>query len=183
MLHPTRFHRVIVMTLVSLMLLLLVAPQAGINQSALALTPDRAQRAALDSWPQVQKDPQRSGYVPQTVVGPYTKLWQRDLPPVSSRVQPVIAEGLIFLPFNDGSLHALSAIDGHTVWSFPTGGALVNSAAYDDGRVFFGSADHFIYAVHAISGTLAWQVETGSTVKRSLHLCRVCYQRDIGLAG
>ncbi len=163
MLSLARFRRVFATTLVILIMLLLVAPQTGMSQSALAVAPDRL--AAPDSWPQVQKDAQHSGYVPQTVVGPYTKLWQRDLPPVSSRVQPIIAEGLIFLPSNDGSLYALSTTDGHTVWSFPTGNALVNAAAYDNGRVFFGSTDHFIYAVHVVSGMLAWKYETGSTVK------------------
>lgn len=116
------------------------------------------------SWAQVQGDAQHSGYVSQTLGPPYSVLWRRDTPPVSARVQPVIAAGLVFLPSNDGCLYALSTSDGHTAWSYCTGGALVNSAAYDGGRVFFGSTDHHIYSVNA-DGSLAWRYETGSTVK------------------
>ncbi|MGD2144520.1 MAG: PQQ-binding-like beta-propeller repeat protein, partial [Anaerolineae bacterium] len=102
--------------------------------------------------------------MPQSIGPPYRELWRRDTPPVSARVQPIIAEGLVFLPCNDGALYALSASTGQTAWSYPTEGALVNSAAYADGGVFFGSTDHFVYAVNT-DGTLAWRYETGSTVK------------------
>ncbi|MDD2823348.1 MAG: PQQ-binding-like beta-propeller repeat protein [Candidatus Daviesbacteria bacterium] len=125
--------------------------------------------ASSTDWPQVQKDANHSGYVAQTVLPPTSSsavLWKRDKPfPVSSRVQPVIAQNLVFLPSNNGSLYALSTTDGHTVWSYKTGSGLVNSAAYDNGRVFFGSTDHNIYAVNANDGSLAWKVLTGSTVK------------------
>jgi uncharacterized repeat protein (TIGR01451 family) len=119
---------------------------------------------AEDNWPQVQKDASHSGYVSQTIGPPYREIWRRGTPPISTRVQPIIAEGLIFLPSNDQSLYALSTADGQTAWSYLTEGALVNSAAYDNGKVFFGSTDHFIYAVNADSH-LAWRYETGDTVR------------------
>ncbi len=120
--------------------------------------------APNNAWPQVQGDASHSGYVPQTVGPPYSVSWRRDTPPVSDRVQPIIAGGLVFLPSNDGCLYALSTSDGRTAWSYCTASALVNSAAYDGGRVFFGSTDHFVYALNT-NGTLAWRYETGSTVK------------------
>ncbi|MFZ6030926.1 MAG: PQQ-binding-like beta-propeller repeat protein [Chloroflexota bacterium] len=121
--------------------------------------------APSDSWPQVQGDAQHSGYASQSVGAPYTKLWQRDTPPVSSRVQPIVAANLVFLPSNDGSLYALNTSNGQTAWHYATGGALVNSAGYAGGKVFFGSTDRYVYAVNANNGTLAWRYLTGGTVK------------------
>ncbi len=118
-----------------------------------------------NSWPQVQKDASRSGYVSQTVGPPYQELWRKDTPPISSRVQPIIAEGLILLPSNDQSVYAFHTSNGQAAWSYPADGALVNSVAYDNGKVFFGSTDHFIYALNAGNGSLAWKYETGNTVK------------------
>lgn len=118
-----------------------------------------------DSWPQVQKDANHSGYVAQTVTSPFIELWRRDLFPVSSRVQPIIAEGLIFLPSNDQYMYGLRTSDGGIAWSYKTDGALVNSAAYENGRVFFGSTDHYVYALRASDGAFIWKFETGNTVK------------------
>jgi hypothetical protein len=135
------------------------------DDSWMTATKMESLQPAADSWPQVQKDASHSGYTPQTIGPPYQELWRRDTPPISTRVQPIIAEDLIFLPSNDHSLYALHTSNGQTAWSFLTEGTLVNSAAYNNGKVFFGSADHFIYALNATDGSLAWRYETGSTVK------------------
>jgi len=116
-------------------------------------------------WHQVQRDAGHSGYVSQTVTAPYTVLWSRDTAPVSSRVQPIVALGLVILPSNDGSLDALRCDDGDLAWSFETGGPLVNSAAYANGRVFVGSTDHSVFSVNIGSGSLDWAYETGGSVK------------------
>lgn len=131
------------------------------------------QGAANDSWPQVQYDANRSGYVPQTVGPPYTELWrigQYDdtddrMPPISFRVQPIIAENLIFMPSNDGALYAFSTTNGQIVWSYITNGPLVNSAGYANGRVFVGSTDKAVHAVSASNGSYLWSYVTRGTVK------------------
>lgn len=116
-------------------------------------------------WPQLQHDAQHSGYVPQTVGPPYTQLWRVKHFPISTRVQPIIAENKIFLPSNNGSFYALNTVNGQISWSYLTGGALVNTAAYNQGKVYFGSTDHYIYALNAVNGSLAWRYLTSSTVK------------------
>jgi putative pyrroloquinoline-quinone binding quinoprotein len=145
-----------------LAVLLLVAPPQRRGYTA---SPDGLLQTLADSWPQVQRDASRSGYVPQSVGSPYTELWRVDTPPVSTRVQPIIAQSLVFLPSNDGTLYALGAANGQVVWSYATAGALVNSVAYADGRVFVGSTDRSIYGLDASDGSLVWEYETGSTVK------------------
>lgn len=120
-------------------------------------------QSATDTWPQLQYDAHRSGYVPQTVVPPYTKLWEVRYK-VSSRVQPIIGPNHIYLPANDNKMYAINK-DGSLAWSFDTEGPNVNSAGYENGVVFFGSTDNYIYAVNDNDGTLKWKYKTGSTVK------------------
>ncbi|GEM_PF-1047517 len=134
---------------------------------------DNLQAMASTDWPQVQYDARRSGYVPQTVGPPYTELWRigkykssaTPMFPVSSRVQPIIAENLIFLPSNDNKLYALNTSNGQVAWSYATNSPLVNSAAYASGKVFFGSTDRTVYALNAKDGSFVWSYVTGSTVK------------------
>lgn len=134
------------------------------NKDSLNISSQVQAQTSTNDWPQVQKDANHSGYVPQTVLPPTSAtavIWKRERPfPVSSRVQPIIAQNLVFLPSNNKNLYALSTVDGHTVWNYPTGGALVNSAAYDNGKVYIGSTDGYVYAVN-LDGTLAWRFKTG----------------------
>lgn len=137
----------------------------------------------VGSWPQVQKDASRSGYTTDVLLpkaNGYTKLWQVSLPPISSRVQPIIAQNMVFIPSNNGSVYAYVArqssvgtpAGGTEVWSYASGGALVNSVAYHDktgypagGVVFFGSTDGYIYAVQASDGTFIDKFATGGAIK------------------
>src|SRR6266496_1458020 len=76
-----------------------------------------AQSASLD-WPQIQHDAQHTGYVADTYSSPYTLLWRFDIysnplpPPVSNRVQPVVAYNYVYLPSDDGKLYAVKTADG-----------------------------------------------------------------------
>lgn len=133
------------------------------NPSLISNLPVLAQQSNPD-WPQVQGNANHSGYVSQTVVPPYAELWHVRYK-VSSRVQPIIAQGFIFIPSNDGKLYALRTQDGSEAWSYQTQGPLVNSVGYDNGRVFFGSTDHYVYALNATNGNLIWKYQTGETIK------------------
>jgi len=121
-------------------------------------------QVSSDSWPQLQRDANHSGYSSQTVGPPYTEICRRQDFPVSTRVQPIIAENLVFLPSNNNRLYAISSSNCQTVWTYQTEGPLVNAAAYDSGKVFFGSFDNYVYAVNTGNGSLAWRYETGGSI-------------------
>lgn len=139
------------------------------DDMAILIEPERFTGKDSDSWPQLQRDANRSGYVKRQLEGPFHERWRReDLPPVSmARVQPIIAEGLLFLPSNDGKLYAYKAGDGAPAWSIRLGGPLVNTAAYVNGKVVVGSVDSWVYAVnvHQRAPTLAWKFKTRKSVK------------------
>jgi hypothetical protein len=92
-------------------------------------------------WPQLQRDPQRTGYTPIEVRPPYAYLWKWYEVPFSGRTQPVVAAGSLFIGGADGVMYARDARTGAPVWTFPTAGPIRHSAAVYDGWVFFGSYD------------------------------------------
>ena len=124
-------------------------------------------------WPQLQFDARHSGYIPETYGPPYKVLWWVDgastpaAPPVSVRVQPVIAYGTVFVPSDDGSLYTYRTTNGRRGWRYATGAAIVNSAAVSTQTttVYLGSTNGKLYALDAVSGGLKWSYQTGGRIR------------------
>ncbi|MFZ5917182.1 MAG: PQQ-binding-like beta-propeller repeat protein [Chloroflexota bacterium] len=127
-------------------------------------SPDTVSAQADDDWPQLQHDPQRTGYAPTEVRPPYTYLWKWNQVPFASRTQPVVADNRLFIGGLDGIMYARNALTGAPIWSFSTEGPIRHSAAAYEGRVFFGSHDGNVYAIDAAQGSLAWQFQTGGGI-------------------
>ena len=72
---------------------------------------------------------------------------------------PLVVDGTVYVGCLDGNLYALSATDGEPKWTFPTGGAIYFSPAYDDGKVYIGSTDMYGYAVDAATGKQVWKTD------------------------
>jgi len=49
------------------------------------------------SWPQLQHDPQRTGYTQEEIHPPFAYLWKWNEVPFASRTQPVVAKGRLFI--------------------------------------------------------------------------------------
>jgi hypothetical protein len=121
---------------------------------------------ATNDWPMLGHDGVRSGATAAEVRPPFERKWYRLFTDegIMSGVQPIVAEGKVFIGTLRGKLHALDAESGKTVWSFTAGGAILHSAAAADGKVFFGCADGGIYALNTAHGEVAWTVPTGAAV-------------------
>jgi uncharacterized repeat protein (TIGR01451 family) len=115
-------------------------------------------------WPQLQHDPQRTGYTPSEVRPPYTYLWKWNEVPFANRTQPVVAGGRLFIGGLDGVMYARDAQTGAPLWAFATGGPIRHSAAVYAGQVFFGSHDGSVYALDAGTGALNWQFQTATGI-------------------
>jgi uncharacterized repeat protein (TIGR01451 family) len=118
----------------------------------------------VNDWPQLQHDPQRTGYTPYEVRPPYAYLWKWNEVPFASRTQPVVAGGRLFIGGLDGVMYARDAQTGASLWTFATPGPIRHSAAVYEGRVFFGSHDGRVYALDAALGELSWQFQTGGGI-------------------
>ncbi|ACV49396.1 outer membrane protein assembly factor BamB family protein [Halomicrobium mukohataei] len=80
------------------------------------------------------------------------------------KVAPAVSDGIVYAGPERGTLRALDAQTGETVW---TSGRLLETAsapAVADGQVFAGSWSGDLYAVDAVTGDTQWTFETGSHV-------------------
>ena len=113
---------------------------------------------ALD-WPQVQRDPQRTGYSPETLGTNIQVIWTHPFQPekVFPQVQPIVYSGKVFVGTEMGNLYALDALTGAQAWVYPVGAPILNSVAAADGKVFFGAMDGAVHSVSASNGSLVWK--------------------------
>lgn len=109
-------------------------------------------------WPQLQGNPQRTGYTSDTVTPPFKVAWQHVFLPelISPFVQAVIYRDQVFVGTETGNLYALDAKDGTNHWKFTCGAPILHTAACGDGQVVVGALNG-VYAVDATSGKLTWK--------------------------
>jgi hypothetical protein len=122
--------------------------------------------AGAQDWPMLARDCARSGTTPAEIRPPFARKWYRLFPDegLMSGVQPVIAEGKVFVGTLRGTLHAMDCDTGNDVWVYRSEGAILHSCAVGEGKVVFGDGAGRICAVNAADGTLAWSVGTGAAV-------------------
>lgn len=73
---------------------------------------------------------------------------------------PAIAENIVVVGSDDGTIYALNAQDGILIWKLETGAAIFSTPALYNKQVFVGSLDSTFYAIHLIDGTLNWKYKT-----------------------
>lgn len=149
-----------------------------------------AQSANID-WPQLQFDAQHTGRTSAFVAPGYRLKWAwfdkthitRNFLSVrnasitdafgtgfaatnvfAEQIQPIIAEGKVYVGTMNGVFYALDALTGDTRWEFASGGPIIHTAAYNSGVVVFGSMDGQIYALNTANGALRWKYKTGAGV-------------------
>jgi outer membrane protein assembly factor BamB len=113
-----------------------------------------------------QNNAVHDGYDPASpLVPPLTPKWSRDLSGsgVTSISYPLIARGMVFVTTTTtnqaGTIIALNAHTGATIWSANVGGTYGSgTAAYDSGKVFVVNFDGLMKAFDAATGNLLWSV-------------------------
>jgi hypothetical protein len=85
-------------------------------------------------------------------------LWRRRLPG-SGLTAPVCVQGRVFVGGTDGTVRALDAASGKTLWQASSRAAVAHPPAYWNGRVVFGSCDGFLYCLDASDGRVLGQIE------------------------
>jgi hypothetical protein len=82
-------------------------------------------------------------------------------------IQPIIADGKVFVGTMAGILHAMDDATGRDIWAFKTPGAILHTSAVTGNKVFFGNAEGKVYAVDIDDGNLVWSVQTGEAIWNS----------------
>lgn len=114
---------------------------------------------SIQDWPQVQRDPQRSGYSPELLGADLEIAWTHPFQPekVYPQVQAIVYQGKVFVGTEMGNLYALNAETGEEEWARAVGAPILNSVAAGDGRVYFGAMDGAVYALNAATGDILWK--------------------------
>ena len=115
-------------------------------------------RQAQEDWPTYRHDGSRGGATPSKVPAKAVTLWKAKLKTVASA--PVVAAGMVFVSdIHAHTVHALSADDGKTVWTYVAGGRVDSPPTYYKGLVLFGSRDGWVHCLRASDGVLAWRLK------------------------
>jgi outer membrane protein assembly factor BamB len=192
MLHtsPRSASRALIARLGVIVLILLLATSVAASPAA--------QGANVD-WPQLQFDAQHTGRTSPSVAPRYRLKWAwfdkthitrnfTSAPNASitdgypagfattnvfaEQMQPIIAEGKVYVGTLNSVFYALDALTGDTRWEYAAGGPILHTAAYSSGVVVFGSMDGHIYALNASNGTLRWKFRTGAGVNAAPIIAR-----------
>ncbi len=108
----------------------------------------------------------RSGATETEIRPPFARKWYRLLPDegLMAGVQPVIADGKVFVGTMRGTLHAIDSETGKDVWAYPAGGAILHACAVGEGKVVFGCTDGKVHALNVADGKPVWSVQTSQAV-------------------
>ena len=90
---------------------------------------------------------------------------QRSFPLIDKVVaSPLEADGILYVPFLNGGLSAISLEDYREVWRFPTEAGIWAQPLLVDDMLILASIDHFLYAIDRATGQRLWSVDLGGAV-------------------
>jgi len=130
----------------------------GISQSQAHTGPLQAPPGVSD-WPQVQNNPQRTGFTSQKIGSGFPVLWTLPFQPetVIPQVQAIVYSGKVFVGTENGNLYAINATNGDILWKYNVGAPILSSVAAGNGFVYLPVMDGAIYAFDAQTGSLQWK--------------------------
>jgi glucose dehydrogenase len=142
-------------------------------------------QAAAEDWPKFGRDlgntgrSQETGITSKNVNKLATKWTYTTANKISTTPAVATVNGtpMLYVASWDGVFHAVNAVTGQQVWSFPVdvvGGQWCPDSTYcrmgsspavdtSTNMVFFGSANAYLYALDAVSGTLIWKQSVGDS--------------------
>jgi hypothetical protein len=116
-------------------------------------------------WPTYRRDARRSGYQDLPAPGKPVVAWTTKL--MSPITAPVSADGRVFVAETDRhTLHALSAEDGESAWTFVADGRIDSPPTLSAGRCLFGTRSGFVYCLRAFDGALIWRFRAAPQDRR-----------------
>lgn len=90
---------------------------------------------------------------------------QRSFPLVDKVVaNPIAAGGVLYVPFLNGGLSAISLEDYRELWRFPTDAGIWAQPLLVNDMLILSSIDHYLYAVDRATGQRIWSIDLGGAV-------------------
>lgn len=108
------------------------------------------------AWPTYRADVRRSGFQDLPAPAELSVAWTKKLEaPITA---PVSSGGLVVVAETDRhTVHAASALDGKTAWTFTADGRIDSPPTLFKGLCLFGTRSGFVYCLRASDGSLAWR--------------------------
>ena len=103
-------------------------------------------------------NPSGTATVPAAIPRKVKERWRRRLPE-SELTAPVCVGGRVFVGGSDGTVRALNAADGKSLWQVSSCAGVMRPPAYWNGRVVFGSCDGILYCVDASDGRILGRMQ------------------------
>ncbi len=110
-----------------------------------------------DDWPTVHHDLERTGRTADSPGPPYEVAWTAAFEGeiITTRCEPIVADGRVFAGTYSGRLRALDAATGRELWVRDLGGPVLHSPAVAGGTVYSSSMAG-VDALDAASGAVRW---------------------------
>ncbi len=90
---------------------------------------------------------------------------QRSFPLADKVVaSPLKLDGVLYLPYQNGGLSAISLEDYRELWRFPTEAGIWARPLLADDMLILSSIDHFLYAIDRSTGQRIWALDLGGAV-------------------
>jgi len=115
-------------------------------------------------WPALHGNARHDGFVSsEDIKPPFRLVWVRHLAGerLGTAMEPIVAEGRVFVATHSGSVCALDAETGAARWSFAAHGPFLHSPTVAGDLVVAGSTDGCLYALDAASGKQRWSCDAG----------------------
>lgn len=121
------------------------------------------QAQASSGWQTLRGDARHTGYVHSPVAAPFRLAWARYVEGerLSTAMEPIVAEGKVFIATHGGRVFALKADTGEPLWTFQGTGAFLHSPAYSQGLLVAADALGTVYTLDAGSGRQRWTAPSG----------------------
>ncbi len=129
-------------------------------------------------WLSWRRDKGASGFSPLDQInrGNVQRLrlaWAWTMQPGVQEQEPLVHNGVMYLPHSDSTVQALDARNGNLIWEYrrnlpkemTSGDTVKNIALYGD-KVFMATQDGHVVALEATTGKVAWDVAVGDPKKR-----------------
>jgi outer membrane protein assembly factor BamB len=105
------------------------------------------------------------------ITQPYVSIrWEVMFPKGSVSASPVLHGDTVYFAGENGSVIAVAAADGRSLWSLPngafqTGAAIVADMGVDDECIYVASTDTKLYALNGRNGKIKWQYHSGAALR------------------
>jgi len=121
---------------------------------------------ASDTWPQVRRTPENTGFTSDQAPFPHRVRWTYRTSG-SLRASPAVAESHVYLTTGDGRTVALDRQTGHVIWEYSSGGPSSSTPAVAGELVIFAIRPGRVVALNRRTGARVWEADLQHSILAS----------------